>query len=209
MTTSARPPTSQSADHHSQFLSMLPRIRRRIRYAFRNVPAFQREDVLQNAIATSFVLYARLIESNKAHLSFANPLARYAIGHIRDNRSVGGQLSRDDVSCPITAKREGFRVERIDRYREDSRGWTCLTIPSRQTPIPEAVAFRLDFDRWLSQQSSRNRRLVAALASGDSTSEAANNFHVSRGRISQLRLQFYRSWSAFQGETPERCTAAA
>ena len=101
-----------------------------------------------------------------------------------DNRSVGGQLSRDDVSCPITAKREGFRVERIDRYREDSRGWTCLTIPSRQTPIPEAVAFRLDFDRWLSQQSSRNRRLLAALASGDSTSEAANNFHVSRGRIS-------------------------
>jgi hypothetical protein len=198
----ARPPSGRSIQNMPDFLSLLPAIEHQLRFAFRRVPTAFREEVLQEAIATAFVAYRRLVERGRSGRIFASPLAYFAVLRVRDGRRVGSRTNRQDVSCPFVARRHHFRVRPIDRFHRDSGCWAQITIPSRETPIPDQVAFRLDFGQWLLVQSRRNRRLIDALASGATTSEAARQFQISAARVSQLRLQFYESWHAFQAEFP-------
>jgi hypothetical protein len=198
MNASARPPTRHLSAPSVAFLTLLPTIERHVGYAFRRVPSPFREDVLQEALVTAFVAYRRLVDRGRRDQVFATPLARFAVFHVRDGRRVGSRRNRFDVSCPFVARRRGFRVERIDRFDPRARRWTLMAIPSSAAPIPDQVAFRLDFPQWLSTQSRRNRRLIQALACGDTTSQAAQRFHISAARVSQLRLQFSQSWRAFQ-----------
>ena len=76
--------------------------------------------------------------------------------------------------------------------------WIDEVTDSRRQTVPDQVAFRLDFTAWLGLLSSRNRRLVKFLALGNSTNDAAARFHVSAGRVSQLRAELNASWLIFQ-----------
>lgn len=203
MNASARPPTHNFSAPSVDFLTLLPTIERHVGYAFRWVPTPFRQDVVQEALITAFVAYRRLVDRGRRDRVYATPLARFAVFHVRDGRRVGSPRNRLDASCPFVARRHGFRIERIDRFDVRARRWTLMAIPSSAAPIPDQVAFRLDFPQWLSAQSRRNRRLIQALACGATTSEAARRFHVSAARISQLRLQFSRSWRAFQEDQPD------
>ena len=202
MNPSARPPTRTLSAPSVEFLTLLPTIERHVSYAFRRVPSPFRQDVFQEALVTAFVTYRRLVDQGRRDQVFATPLARFAVLRVRDGRRVGSRRNRLDVSCPFVARRRGFRVERIDRFDPRARRWTLKAIRSSATPIPDQVAFRLDFPQWLSTQSRRNRRLIQALACGDTASEAARRFHISAARVSQLRRQFSQSWRAFQEEQP-------
>ena len=66
--------------------------------------------------------------------------------------------------------------------------------------MPDQVWFRIDFPRWLSRLSARDRRMAEALAAGSRPGEVAAAFGASAGRISQKRREFYDSWRAFHGE---------
>jgi hypothetical protein len=160
--------------------------------------------VIDEAVAASFVAFHRLIRQGKASRAFATPLARFSISRVRDGRRVGSRRHRYEACCPFNARRAGFRIERLDRYGNHVRGWVARAIPVSQWSIPDQVAFRLDFQQWLSTQSYRNRRLIELLASGESTSGAAHRFRISAARVSQLRLEFYESWYSYQGEVPTR-----
>jgi len=206
--TAARPPTGPSKDAFADFTSLLPAIHRQIQFAFRNLPPHVREDLIDEAVAASFVAFHRLISQGKANRAFATPLARFSVLRVRDGRRVGSRRHRYEA-CPFNARRSGFRIERLDRYGKHVRRWVARAVPVSQWPIPDQVAFRLDFQQWLSAQSSRNRQLIEVLASGESTSEAAHQFRISPARISQLRLQFYESWCTHQGEVPIRRPLAA
>jgi len=48
----------------------------------------------------------------------------------------------------------------------------CL-IDARRTPVPDQAAFRIDFPRWLTQQSVWNRKIAERLALGLTTGEVA------------------------------------
>jgi len=74
-------------------------------------------------------------------------------------------------------------------------------VEDRQTPVPDQVAFRIDFPAWLAIHPRRDRRIAETLAVGHSTTEAAKRFHVSAGRISQKRRDFHASWQTFHGES--------
>ena len=63
--------------------------------------------------------------------------------------------------------------------------------------MPDQVAFRLDFASWLADLKRRDRKLVRFLAVGNTPSEAAGRFGVSRARMSQLRAELRTSWEAF------------
>jgi hypothetical protein len=200
MNPTARPPTVRRRIPTVEFLTLLPTIQRHFGYAFRRVPTSLREELLEEALVTAFVMYRRLVDRGCRDRIFASPLARFAALHVLDGRRVGSPQNGHDVCCPIVARRRGFRVEHIDRFNQSAGHWTLLAIPSLATAIPDQVAFRLDFSQWISTQSRRNRRLIQALAYGDTTSEAARRFHLSAARVSQLRLQFAESWRAFQAE---------
>ncbi len=210
LTNRACAPTHDPKNHDLKFLSLLPAIRRYIRYACRNVPCSLQEDAIAEAVAAAFVAYRRLVDRGLASRAFATPLARFAIGRVRDNRHVGGRRNKYNISCPFAARELGFRLTGIERYDANRRRWILRSIPVSDTSIPDQVAFRIDFAEWLSLLPRRNRRVAEALACGDTTSEVAHRFRVSAARISQLRRQFYESWCAFQAEVPTlRVTAAA
>jgi hypothetical protein len=80
-----------------------------------------------------------------------------------------------------------------------------VILEDHRTPVPDQVAFRIDFPNWLAILSRRNRRIAEALAVGNSTGYVAKRFKLSAGRISQLRGELYRSWQNFHGDP----TAAA
>jgi hypothetical protein len=102
------------------------------------------------------------------------------------------------------------QLDYAKRFDANRGRWLVRAIPASDAPIPNQVAFRIDFADWLSRLPRRNRRIAEALACGDTASEVAHRFRVSSARISQLRLQFYESWRAFQAEVPTlRVTAAA
>jgi hypothetical protein len=206
----ARAPTRDPKTCHLDFVSLLPAIRRYIRHACRNVPPTLQEDAIAEAVAAAFVAYRRLVDRGLASRAFATPLARFAIGRVRDNRHVGGRRNKYNVSCPFAARELGIRLAGIERYDANRGRWLLKSIPASDMPIPDQVAFRIDFADWLSRLTRRNRRIAQALACGDTTSEVAHRFRVSAARISQLRRQFYESWCAFQAEVPTlRVMAAA
>jgi hypothetical protein len=60
----------------------------------------------------------------------------------------------------------------------------------KDTPIPDAVSFRVDVPAFMKTLSERQRKMAVDLASGMSTSEAATKYSLSPGRISQFRREF-------------------
>jgi hypothetical protein len=209
LTNGARAPTHEPKNCDLKFLSLLPAIRRYIRYAFRNVPPTLREEAIAEAVAAAYVAYRRLVDRGQTSRAFATPLARFSIGRVRDNRHVGGRRNRNNVSCPFAARQHGFRLAGLERYDANRGRWLVRAIPASDTPIPDQVAFRIDFADWLSRLPGRNRRIAETLACGNTTSEVAHRFRVSAARISQLRLQFFESWHAYTGEAPDRRMAKA
>jgi hypothetical protein len=70
-----------------------------------------------------------------------------------------------------------------------------------QTPVPEQVAFRIDFPAWLDTLTARERRIVREMAANERTLDLSRRFDLSPARISQLRRELHNDWSRFCGET--------
>jgi DNA-binding NarL/FixJ family response regulator len=72
-------------------------------------------------------------------------------------------------------------------------------VTKRATPA-EVAACRIDFAEWLRRLTARLRKIALALASGETTKGAAEQFGLSPARISQLREWLKKSWEEFQGD---------
>ena len=77
---------------------------------------------------------------------------------------------------------------------------TLLNCEDHRTPLPDAVAFRIDFSEWCDRFNDRKRKVLLALAEGSAGSEVAERFGLSPGRISQLRREYESSWQRMQGQ---------
>ena len=185
---------------HGKFLEMLPAIRDQASMAFRGLPSETREELTAEVVANAFVAYVRLLDRGKDAVVFATPLAMFAIKQVRSGRRVGARLNVRDVMSPYAQRHKGIQVERLPRY--DRNEGACLEIlveDKRATPA-EVAASRIDFGDWLQTLPRRLRQIANTLATGETTKEAAKQFGVSPGRISQLRGQLRLTWEAFQGD---------
>jgi hypothetical protein len=191
-------PESQAA-----FLQMLPSVRRSAQIAFRKAPPELKHDLIQEAIANSFVAFTRLVERGKADRALASPLARYAIAQVRVGRRVGNRLRISDVLSQYAQFRKQFVVERIDVFQEEEGAWTQMLVEDRRAGPAEIAACRIDFADWLRRLTARLRRIALALASGQTTAAVAKMVGVSPARISQIRELLKKNWETFQGETIE------
>ncbi|HUE71208.1 MAG TPA: hypothetical protein VMP01_10015 [Pirellulaceae bacterium] len=176
---------------------MLPVIRRQARFAFRHANKDAREDAVAEVVANALVAFVRLIERGKGSLAYPTVLARYAVAQIRAGRRVGSAQKKNDV---LAGAWRDTSVQRLDRFDTKSRRWAEVVIEDKRTPVPEQAAFRCDFPAWLATHNPRNRRIAESLCMGNSPSEVAERFRMSRARISQLRREFYDSWRAFHGD---------
>jgi hypothetical protein len=176
-----------------RFLQMIPAIERFARIAFRGLQQHDLEEAISEVVCDAFCAFRRLTELGKQDLAFATPLARFGVARFRSGRRIGNRMSSRDVTSDVAQRRQGFVVE-------SQSCWLEILADKKSTPVPEQVAFRLDFSAWLKVLKRHNRKLAMFLALGNKTSEAAQRFGVSLARVSQVRRQLKISWEEFQGE---------
>jgi len=143
----------------------------------------------------------------KLNVVHPSSLADFAVRHTRTGRHVGSaQDAARDVLSPACQRRHHVEVISIDRdrlpatLRDGTDGWKRIAVEDRTAGIADLAAFRIDFTQWFQLLTDRDRKIICALSSGDSTKLVAERFGLSEGRVSQLRRKFERLWRIFQGE---------
>jgi hypothetical protein len=180
-----RCPNSTKLINHAAFLVMLPAIRRTAQITFRKIRPELR--------------YARLVERGQAEVAAPSPLARFAIAQVRAGRRVGSRLRIRDVLSNYAQFNNGFQVERLDSFDEEEDGWQEVVVEDKRATPADIAACRIDFAEWLRRLTARLRKIALALAAGETTKGAAEQFGLSPARISQLRKWLKRNWDGFQG----------
>jgi hypothetical protein len=186
--------------NHTAFVAMLPAIRRTAQITFRKIRPELRDELIEEVIANCYVAYARLIERGQADRALPSPLARFAIGQVRVGRRVGNRLRIRDVMSGYAQFKKDFFVERLDSFDDEEDCWQQILIEDKRATPADVAACRIDFAEWLRRLTARLRRIALALANGETTKGAAEQFGLSPARISQLREWLRKSWEAFQGE---------
>jgi len=197
------------------FLALLPRIETHARVVFRGLPAVDREEAIAEAVAAAYVAYRRLRDRGIDPVrEFPSMMASYAVLQVKDGRHVGSKASSKDVLSPRAQRRHGFQVQSLpistrrahEEVHSSLRGQREMDAfeerlhENRRTPVPEQAAFRIDWPEFMRSLSQRDRRLAMFLSLGNSAKQAAEKFHVSQGRVTQLRQGWCREWRARQGE---------
>ena len=191
------------------FLQVLPAVQTHAAIQFRHLPLERREDAVQEAIASACVSYQLLAAQGRLAVAHPGTLATFAVNFVRNGRHVGGrQDAAKDVMSPVAQQRHGLRVQSLQARRggggsNGSDGWRQVAIADRKVSIPDLAAFRIDFAQWLQRLSRRDRRIVAAFVSGERTSNVAERFGLSAGRVSQLRRRYQCDWGAFQAQAAD------
>jgi hypothetical protein len=183
-----------------RFLAMLPCVLRFLGMAFRMLPPEAKSEAVQEGVVNSFFAYSQLVKRGKENLAFGSVLARFAVSQIRAGRRVGGRLNVQDISSAYAQKRKRFRLERLDRFDPTEGCWKEAVVEDYRTPVADQACFRIDFLKWLESLPPRDRKIAAALADGNRTTDVARRFGFTPGRVSQLRRKFERSWLEFHGE---------
>ena len=194
-----------SVSWQSDFMSIVPAIEKSAKIRFRHVPPGQRAEAIAESIAAACVHYQRLAAQGRLHQAFVSSLADHAARHAAQHRQVGGKQSCRDVMSPLTHKKHGVAVSSINQATDR---WTPALLEDRKFGPADTAAIRIDFADWLRSRTPRDRKIVAAMAGGDTTSLIAGRFGVSSGRVSQLRRKFEQDWRAMQGEAGFAARAA-
>ena len=161
---------------------MLPKIERLASLAFRGESKDVREEMIQEVICNALVAFKRLYEKGRVDLAYPSVLALYGIRQVRDGRKVGSKLNVNDVMSSYAQQRKDVKVDRLDRFLKYEGEWVEAVVEDWRTPVPDQVAFRIDFPAWLARCSDRERKIVETLLLGYTTNETAKRFGISPSR---------------------------
>jgi hypothetical protein len=184
---------------HAGFLAMLPAIYDRLHFVFRGMSPDRREESIQESLALALRTYVKLFQQGKSAIAYPAPLANFAAKQTRAGRRLGGSLNGNDVLSGYCQRRHAIEVERLDR-RDPQGCWREILVEDHRSTPAETAAARIDFATWLTRLSHHKRKVALTLADGNTTTEAAEQFGVSLGRVSQLRQELKQHWLAFHGE---------
>jgi hypothetical protein len=191
---------------HATFLAdILPRVEQHGRVYFRHIKcSHQKEELLAEMRGLAWKWYVGLVRRGKDVLAFVSALANYAARAVNSGRRVCGHERKKDVLSPVAQRLHGFAVGKLPDFSTlDGSPLEEALIDNTVSPVPEQVAFRLDFPAWRLTHGDRDRSLIDALMLGGRTKEVSRLFGLSPGRISQKRRQFLESWRRFCGEAVE------
>jgi hypothetical protein len=205
---------------HDDFLTLLPIVERHARIVFRDLDDEAREEAAAEVVAAAFEAHVLLKARGRNPVGFPSSFATYSVLRVKDGRHVGGRSSSRDVLSRKAQQRRGFRVESLPAstrtafeslYAQGQGQQQQGTLEERlrdntQTPVPEQVAFRLDFPVFLQALTARDRQMALALAEGHAAKQVADRFGLTPSRVTQLRQQWQqwqREWLVFQGETEQ------
>ena len=189
-----------SRQHQEKFLSLLPSIKNEARVTFRGEPDELRHELISEVVANCWVAYVSLVRRGLEDVIYPKPLAQYAIRQVRSGRRVGIKANINDITSRHSQVRKGVRVKRLDHYDMEREAWKEILIEDRHAGPAETAIAKIDVGTWFGQLKPRDRAIAKYLAMGNGTSDAAEAFRVTKGRISQKRREFLEGWRVFQGE---------
>lgn len=197
-------PTSDNSSLHTRFLAIVPRIQLHAQIYFRDVKCpHQREDCIAEAVALAWKWFRRLVEKGKDPSAFPSAIATFAARAVRSGRRLVGMEKPKDVLSPV-AQRRGFSVSPLPNTSSlNGNVFGEALQENTVSPIPDQVAFRLDFPSWRCSRCDRDQRLIDALILGERTLDVARKHGLSPARVSQLRHEFHDDWLAFCGTCPQ------
>lgn len=189
---------------HQRFLTILPKIETHARISFRNIVCPEkRADRMAETVALCWKWFARLAEKGKDATQFPTALAGFAVRAVRSGRRVCGQLKPKDVLSERAQQLNGFVVTKLPDFSTlGENPYSEALADNTVSPVPDQVAFRIDFPAWMQCLNRREQRLVSAMAQNHRTLDLSRKFRLSPGRISQLRREFACSWECFH-DSPE------
>jgi hypothetical protein len=172
------------------FTHLVPELTRMASAAFRDRDPDAREEAVQNTLALAWHAYAALIERWRGvDEGIIKSVLWFSARQTRAGRTLpsGGDTK---PKCAFEyAKRGRVKFERLALKEFVSNG----------TPVPDAVAFRIDVPEFLATLTDRQQRMAEALMTGESTSAVAKQFGVTPGAVSQFRVRFKELFDAFMG----------
>lgn len=188
------------------FLTVLPAVTRHTQIQFRHVRGQDHDDAVQEAVAQAYLSWAGLAEQGREVKPSA--IAHFAALRVKSGARVGGHVNTKDVMNPLAQQRRGFRVVSMSQDREpglpnpDDALANPVSIsgliPDERSSVLDQVAFKMDFQAWCQRQPERDQAMMAMLAAGHGPSHVADQFGLSRPRMSQLRAKWAKDWALFQ-----------
>jgi hypothetical protein len=198
-----------TAKHQELFVAtMLPTITRIARQNFAHLDPEAREEATAEVVAAAFIMFVGLVRDGRESLAFPSVLAMYGVRRVRIGRAAATPMNVRDVSSVYCQLKKNIRLERLDTYDYNEDAWLEILVEDRHATPADIARVRIDFADWLRTLPRRTRRIAEVLSTGETTSAVAKRFHVSAGRISQLRRQLYEGWLEFIGEAAVTATAS-
>jgi hypothetical protein len=188
---------------HALFVQVvLPRVQQHARIYFRHIPCRdQRAERVAEAIGLAWKWFLSLAEKGKDATRFPSALATYAARAVRSGRRAIGQERAHDILSPLTQQGHHFAVGKLPDFSTlNGSPLEEALHDNTVSPVPDQVAFKIDFPGWLATLGPRNRDLVEDMALGHRTLDLADKYRVSPGRISQMRRYFEQDWERFCGD---------
>jgi hypothetical protein len=168
------------------FVQRLPALRKMARISFRHLPPEAKEESITNAIALTWKGFHSLARKGREQEpGILDSVMRFSIRQTRAGRTPQGCPRKKDVLAP-----RWVGPTRLDAF--DPEGFVA-----RNTPVPDAVSFRVDVPEFLATLTDRQRKLALDLAQNMSTTEAAAKYGVTPGAISQFRVRFKKLFDEF------------
>jgi hypothetical protein len=148
-------------------------------------------------ISKSFV---NCVRNGKDPLEFPMALARRAAQAVHNGRRLCGQEKIKDVLSPRAQQQHNFTVVSLPEGSSlYGNVFDEALIDNTQAPVPDQVAFRIDFPAWRLTRCDRDRRVIDDLMRGERTLDVADRHGLTPGRVSQLRRDFQQDWDRFCG----------
>jgi len=208
---------------HARFLKLLPRVQVHGRIFFRHLKCREtREECIAEMVALAWRWFVRLMQRGKDPNTFRFNFCRFAAFAVKSGRRLCRMERPNDVLSDRAQRERGFKVESLpvssrtahenlyakvhgqrehDAYEERLKDNTV-------SPIPDQVAFRLDFPQWLLTWDQRNRRIIKDMAQDERTLDLAQKYGCCPARISQKRTEYKHDWERFCGDTEPAVAAA-
>jgi hypothetical protein len=167
------------------FVEWIPRMQRKARLRFQNLPPDLRQEAVANSLATAWkFLYVLFCQGRFDSPEVLKSCLHYALKQTNCGRTVQSSRCRDAFDQKRTGKAK-FSDFDVSNFI------------GRNTPVPDQVSFRLDIPAFFNTLTSRQRAIAADLATGMATMDAAAKYNVTAGAISQFRKRFKQLFDAF------------
>ena len=200
---------------HRHFLRLMPRIETHARIVFRDMHCpVRKEDAVQECIALAWKWFLRLQERGKDIDQFPMVFVFLVVKAVASGRRLTGMLRVKDVLSERCQRKHGFIVEALPtstrisvevlvakpRGQEMQDAFEERLKDNDLTPVPDQVAFRMDWPSFFTTLTTRDQKMAEFLSLGHNAKQAAEKFGLSAGRITQLRQRWCKEWLCFQSD---------